>query len=286
LQELTGQFFSRYEMITSDALQKKHSESVTQLRYDSIELRLITAGTSGTEADWKQLSSELASIRSVSGKPTNLRQFYLSAIVQLRSGTQVETLQKEFQEHETGSELATIRTAKFFDHCLRMLTMKPEDVILATWLAKSMEPLIAEKGTVSERTELLRICRTVGQRTGNRNLTETLLLQLIKEPLSESELTEIAAVLAEKTSIARTSTAKPSSAELQFWRSTVKRSPQGSELWLESSIQSARLALAGGDRDRCVRILEVVEALYPDWGGSERAQFAADLRRTATKASP
>lgn len=283
---LTQQFLSRYEMLSSDALQTKHSEAVTQLRYDAIELRLTTAGISGNEADWKQLSSEVASIRSVSGKPTNLRQFYLSAIVQLRSGTQMETLQKEFKEHETGSELATIRTAQFFDHCLRMLTVRPEDVILATWLAKSMEPLIAQKGTVSEKTELLRICRTVGQRTGNRNLTETLLLQLMKETISESELTEIAAVLAEKTSIARTSTAKPSSAELQFWRSTVKRSPQGSELWLESSLQSARLALAGGDRDRCVRILEVVEALYPDWGGSERAQGAADLRRTATKVSP
>ncbi|MEZ6059137.1 MAG: hypothetical protein R3C19_02130 [Planctomycetaceae bacterium] len=111
--------------------------------------------------------------------------------------------------------------------------------------------------------------------TGNTKLRDDLTGRLLALKLSPQQLQCIAAAFG------RTS-AKPADSDgtgHRFWQHVLNASEQGSDIWLEASLQSALLEFENGNAAEATRRLAVVDLLHPDWGGKERQQRAEELAR-------
>ena len=73
------------------------------------------------------------------------------------------------------------------------------------------------------------------------------------------------------------------SVQQTFWRSLISSRPQGSEIWLEASLQSAKLLAASGHQQQAKKQLGVITTIYPDWGNEARKQRADNLIRSLTE---
>ena len=113
--------------------------------------------------------------------------------------------------------------------------------------------------------------------TGDNELLNQLLSYVLSERLSDHQIELLANAIGNLDS----TSVSPQDATVArtVWTQVLARSKQGSNPWLEASLQLARLNAAEMKQDEAKRILNVVEVLYPDWGSSERKHEASNLRK-------
>ncbi|MEJ7593858.1 MAG: hypothetical protein WKF77_20155 [Planctomycetaceae bacterium] len=101
--------------------------------------------------------------------------------------------------------------------------------------------------------------------------------ELTATPLSDVQLQTTVSILQRRNAMKTTGTASPDSAET-FWQSVLKRSRAGDNQWLEASLQLATIAVQKKDFKDAAKVLNVIDALHPDWGTSERKMRAQALK--------
>ena len=117
--------------------------------------------------------------------------------------------------------------------------------------------------------------------TGNADVRNRILQQLAGKQLSDDELMSVAETMTQisltPASSRATQTPEVNAVQTAFWQKVLSNSAQGSETWLEASLQLAGFAALKGDIATATRQLGVVQTLYPDWGSPERRARAQKL---------
>ena len=101
--------------------------------------------------------------------------------------------------------------------------------------------------------------------------------EITAKPLSDAQLQSTATILQRRNAMKTTNTASSESTET-FWKSVLKRSRAGDGKWLEASLQLATIAVQEKNFQDAAKVLNVIDALHPDWGTSERKTRAQALK--------
>lgn len=100
--------------------------------------------------------------------------------------------------------------------------------------------------------------------------------RLTKRNLTERELDQISELLF-LSDPQRKIDESVSKAEMSFWHAVQKRTKRGDDLWLEASLRLAEGNYRTGNKSEALRILNVVNALFPSWGNESRQKRAVRL---------
>ena len=103
------------------------------------------------------------------------------------------------------------------------------------------------------------------------------LQELTAKPLNDTQLQAITAILQQRGAM-KVNVPKSSPSEKSFWASVLKRSKSGEDQWLEASLQLASIAVQERNFKDAAKMLNVIDALHPEWGTPERKTRAAALK--------
>ena len=106
---------------------------------------------------------------------------------------------------------------------------------------------------------------------------DEILKELTATQLNDAQLRTTTAIL-QRRSAMKVNTATSSDSEKSFWRSVLKRSKSGEDQWLEASLQLAMIAVRDGKSRDAAKMLNVIDALHPEWGTPQRKARAAALK--------
>lgn len=106
---------------------------------------------------------------------------------------------------------------------------------------------------------------------------DAILKELTAKQLNDTQLQTTTAILQRRNAM-QAKTTKSSESEKMFWGSVLKGSKPGEDQWLEASLQLATIALREGKSKDAARMLNVIDALHPEWGTAQRKARAAALK--------
>lgn len=259
-----------------------------ELQIQSVELRLLSPES---ENNWLALRKELESI-GVAAADTQLatRLALLRLVIDSRSTLNAAAVESHTAVLLRGSPEQRLDNAEFIAGYLNLGAPQPGDLLLARAITRLIEGQIAN-GT-NERLRLLSLALPAATLTGNTALTDSLFGELLKAELTDQQIQRMAELITESSGGSQDNSGAGAAAGIpsvpdvatsdrrqRFWQSVLKRTPQGSDQWLEASLQTAILAESAGDILQGRKIMDVVEVLYPQWGNAERRQRAVKLRR-------
>ncbi len=149
----------------------------------------------------------------------------------------------------------------------------------------SLEVLEKRTSAVTDPMELMKLLEFVvnaGHAAGDFKLQAKLTARLFEEQLSEEQIRMMARILASADNPVKSGN-QNEVAVFRFWQLVLKQSPQGSDAWLEASFQTAFYQKNSNQSEDALRVLNVVDVLYPEWGNPDRKTRAAELRRQMGK---
>ena len=135
----------------------------------------------------------------------------------------------------------------------------------------------ATKMTVARQLEQLPILLEASRVADNFQRFDALIVVLTAKALTDQQLQTTASILEHRTAVKSTNTTSSESTEA-FWQSVLKRSRSGEDQWLEASLQLATIAVQKKNFPDALKVINVIDALHPDWGTSERKTRAAALK--------
>lgn len=246
--------------------------------------------------DWSSAYAWLQGLRKIlqssnSGLDDNTKSelVLLNAVVSVRgrvSSTQLEDLKLSVRQLPSESLLSAI---DFLHSQIEPATPQAGD----GWIAETIDSLLRRllkapnvALEISDQMWLLSAASVAGNTTGDERNTDQLLDRLLAERLTEEQLKEIVDTL----SLGIDNFAPVAGAPVQhrhqaggrFWRKLLAEKPQGSDMWLEASLQLAMLVARSGDLDAARKQIGIVQTIYPDWGSAGRKNRADEfLKRLA-----
>lgn len=288
----------------------------TELKLQALELDLFSTPSETSTADWQKFGQTLAelteSIASQRGAATNrldgfsnrmaLIQLIVTACTQPQSPI-VSDLQKQLVgQSDRDRERMVLRLHEFY----RTRTTGIGNDVLATTITSLLRDRVGkvtspqptspasppassgdEQNSLMSLMQLFEIQATAAQRNGDRVARDKLLNVLLKQELSQQELSRAAELMSHGSAATGPRNQQIQSDTLKrFWRSVLKSSPQGSDVWLEASLQAAQSAFADNQPSEARRILGVVDALYPEWGHEDRKTRVNELRKKLEERKP
>ncbi len=209
----------------------------------------------------------------------------LGLVVDLRGGTVEGSVASRGHSLLQAPEHERAYAATFLTGQIAGASPSPGNLVLAKVAGRLVESLLTARSSVAERLPLFRTAMIVSALTGETALTQRMLAELLRGELSEDDLARIADALTANTAAKKHVSGQTEIGNLQqkLWQILLRRSPQGSDRWLEASLQTALLARQSGDPTESLRILNVVEVLYPEWGSASRGEAARRLRKQITE---
>lgn len=145
------------------------------------------------------------------------------------------------------------------------------------WLAKALLPIAEARfqnaETMETQLQQLRTLQQLAVVAGQSEIYEPALVQVLNQPLTASDRRRLAGFLAERMGSAQQLA--------RFWIDMAEQEPKGSDLWLESQLQLALIASQSGRKAQALKRLQVVGAIYADWGTAERKQRALNALNAA-----
>ncbi len=161
----------------------------------------------------------------------------------------------------------------------------PGDAQLAHVLIGLIDSPPNEKAAWSTELRLtqLRLLRPLTAVVETEAVFDRCLNDLLTLPLTDSQISAVADVVAQSVSGSGPVSAEATSASRKFWQSVLKKTQPGRDSWLEASLQMAVLAESSGDSKEALKILGVVSVLHPEWGTPARKSRAAGLRMRLEK---
>ena len=112
---------------------------------------------------------------------------------------------------------------------------------------------------------------------------DAVIVELTSKSLTDAQLQTTALILELRTGLKSTDT-KSAESTATFWQSVLRRSRSGDDQWLEASLQLATIAVQKKNFKDAAKVLNVIDALHPDWGTSERRTRAAALKASVESA--
>ena len=131
--------------------------------------------------------------------------------------------------------------------------------------------------SIDQQLEGLPLLLTASRVADNFQQFDELLKELTAKQMNDAQLQRTTAILQQRSAM-KTNTAKSFESEKVFWGSVLKRSKPGDEQWLEASLQLAMMAVRDGKSRDAARMLNVIDALHPEWGTTQRKARAAALK--------
>ena len=247
----------------------------------------ITAfsANAGKAEDWSEMYSQLSHIsaeviplESDAVNATNqLRLKLLDAIIAARNSAGEERLQKAGQELQMVSKTATLPVVSFLSRQFGVRQLSVGDI----WLARTTQQIISQAlqdttqpAMPEAARQLLPHIVRVTDVTGETTLRSQALQLVLSAPLNDKQLAEVAAAISQSTNV------RSNDATLkQFWHEVIKMNKQGTDIWLEASLQLATIASADRKAET-LKQLDVIQTLYPDWGTAGRKERALALRES------
>lgn len=252
----------------------------------AVELCLLEFDTSDCGVDgWDGLAlrlkdTELAVVeRSQTTTETRLRWALLEAVIGARTSAGEVELQTAEQAllSSVAKENSCLPVVAFLSAQFSVQPSRVGDI----WLARTSQTIMTralQPQTPSVRAEFIRqllphIVRAA-EITGDTALRSTALQRVLASGLNDDQLAEVVAAISQ--SSAGNHGNDPTLQ--QFWRDVIRQNAQGSELWLEASLQLATI-MSETQEAEALRQVEVIDTLYPDWGNDSRKQRADALRK-------
>lgn len=131
--------------------------------------------------------------------------------------------------------------------------------------------------SLDQRLEELPLLLVASRVANNFQQFDEILKELTARQLNDAQLRTTTAIL-QRRSAMKVNTATSSDSEKSFWRSVLKRSKSGEDQWLEASLQLAMIAVRDGKSRDAAKMLNVIDALHPEWGTPQRKARAAALK--------
>ena len=135
----------------------------------------------------------------------------------------------------------------------------------------------ATKMPVDRQLEQLSLLLRASKVADNFQRFDAVLVELTAKSLTDAQLLTTASILERRTALKSTDITFTESTRT-FWKSVLKRSRSGDDQWLEASLQLATIAAQKKNFPDALKVLNVIDALHPDWGTSERKTRAAALK--------
>ena len=262
----------------------QHELTTGPLTEQSARLLLLQASLS-TNAEtsrkaWEQLHQRLAEARATIADIDPVTQNRLSRLLLVataRVSTDAARLQRQQQEYVsqlTGDLLqAAYGLTLYFDPSG---SPRRGDLLIASTLEQLLASRIRQTASVSELLEMIELTRLTVRAVGDRSIRNELLEQLLKLDLTPAHAVRIAAVLMESSGF---DSERESVAPSAFWNRIHTECKEGTDLWLESCLQLARLQARQGKTEEAVRRLRVTSVIYPEWGSEQRRRRVEQLLR-------
>ena len=141
--------------------------------------------------------------------------------------------------------------------------------------------LLSEKDSttmsVDRQLELLPMLLEASKVADNFQRLDAVIVELTAKSLTDAQLLATASILERRTALKSTDSTSSDSTET-FWQAVLKRSRSGDDQWLEASLQLATIATQKKNLKDALKVLNVIDALHPDWGTSERKTRATALK--------
>lgn len=242
---------------------------------DAAVLQLVqTTITTDAQTSWEQwttIAADLPETRRQLRVPTAETQARLSELQLVacsRTSTDMdlcEQIQTVFiQQHSTDPLRAAQRISRFLTRTGLIL---PGD----SFLAETIEQLICQQvemtAAPAELLSMFSLSCLTARMTKNQPLREQLLDLILEQNLTAAQVKSVASVLAD----ANVKTVGDSTDDLKrLWQRIRNESVEGSEMWLESSLQLADMRSKRGQQDQAAQQIRVISVLYPEWGSADR----------------
>ncbi len=264
---------------------------IAAARLVDLQLELQFTNSGANDEAWRDRATRLQQIRdALQNTPStadpmelrsHLRRVDLLQFVSIARTTADAAQLRELQGRLLAQDLDWQWRAMSYLHSLYSgaTRVAAGDLWLADTSAKLAQAVLTSAGddevTADELVALFAIAASAAEINGDTELRDTLLQRLASLQLTPTQLRDVAVAFADWHS---TSDAGSPIAD-QFWSQLLKASAQGSDAWLEASLQLAQLAFDRGRSDDAKRRLAVVELLHPDWGSPDRKQRAGVLEQ-------
>ncbi|APZ96847.1 hypothetical protein [Fuerstiella marisgermanici] len=206
----------------------------------------------------------------------------LELIVSARTTTDVSRLSKLRQQTLEVLDKNLPQTVRFIHSQINGNTLQAGDTYLANLNGQLLWRLVQQRGQqipIDELRWMLPVAANVAAVSGDEKSLTWLLERVTAMSLNGEQLSSVAQAVASVEQPAKQSpAANSSSAAIQeFWQQVLQNGTQGTDSWLEASLQLAQIAANNGDGQQATRRIGVVETLYPDWGTPARKARAAEL---------
>jgi len=153
---------------------------------------------------------------------------------------------------------------------------QPGDGLIAITIEQLVTSHLAEVKSASELSEMLSLTTQVSRVTGNETLKARLLERMFSLSLTAKQTTDIATELM----MSDTQLDQQGLSSLnEFWKRIHFEREEGSDLWLESCLQLAKIQAQQDKQPEAVRQLRVTSVIYPEWGSVARRQRVDNLLR-------
>jgi len=222
---------------------------------------------------WKQLHHRLPDIRLVLVDPDAAiqnRWNHLMLIATARTSTDATTLEHRQKKYLSGTTDSPLTAARKLARFLRASGLiQSGDSLIAATIEQLLLGHVSETSSATDLSEMLSLATLTNRVTGSRAIRAQLLDRMLALNLTSQQTTDIAMVLME---LEEQQTEQGKKNLAGFWKRVRSESQEGSDLWLESCLQLARIQAQHGKQAEAARQLRVTSVIYPEWGSVGRRQ--------------
>lgn len=292
-----GDRIARFRQLVGDVQASRQEFPVAQVA--AVELCLLEFETTTCEVGgWNDLAERLKDVAAELhvleeheiSPATRLQWALLEAVVGARNSAGEDQLQKARQALLSSSEKqnACLPVVAFLSAQFSVQPSRVGDI----WLARTCQQIIAQAlaaqtipGNPDFIRQLLPHIVRAADITGDTALQSAALQQMLTSNLNEEQLAEVISAVSQTSQVSRNSAPMLQ----QFWQNVMRQNTQGSDLWLEASLQLATMTATmtaetqqatAETKAKALRQLDVIDTLYPDWGNASRKQRANALRKS------
>jgi len=239
----------------------------------------LNANSDTVWVDWQSMSRRLPELRpqvDSADAATQQRWRELQLVSLYRTTTDADTQQQlsaAFVQEHRHAPLPAARRLQ------RLLTaeglIQPGDVGIATTMEGLIKSMMQKTPTVNDSLSMLAMATVTQRFTGEPSLQNELLNDLLTRQLNEQNVREIATIVMK--SLVSQNADTPETL-LKLWQRARDAATKGSDLWLESIFQQARLRGEMGQQQQALQQLDVTAVVYPEWGSRDRQARVEQLR--------
>lgn len=212
-----------------------------------------------------------------------LRWTLLNVIIEARIATHPERLaDAEQQLRNIPAESKTVAAA-FLAHQLGNEEINVGDVSLARVTQQIIAQILDDPSTADRDAMALKILPLAVRSsniTGKTNQRNRILESLLSGSITDQQLADVVRIISDAADNSIAGVGTNPATLTTFWTDVLRGNKQGSEPWLEASVQLAAITAKAGKQFDALRQLDVIEILYPEWGTPGRKTRATNLRQS------